>query len=122
MRINLILESRELGGEPDIKAVPAIKKIGENSISYKFIDDFGKTSIEIFKNSAIISREGSVKCSMILKKGINTPFDYISEYLNTSFDLFTKEFELSENGFKAVYVMYQNGNLVNEIKLSVYEK
>lgn len=26
MRINLILESRELGGEPDIKAVPAIKK------------------------------------------------------------------------------------------------
>jgi len=122
MRINLILESRELGGEPDIKAVPAIKKIGENSISYKFIDEFGKTSIEIFKNSAIISREGTAKCSMILKKGINTPFDYVTEYINTSFDLFTKEFNISEGGFKAVYVMYQNGKLINEINLSVYEK
>ncbi len=122
MKINLIMESHELGGNPDVRAVTAIKKADGDSVSYKFIDELGKTSIEIFKNSAIISREGSVKCSMILKKGINTPFDYISEYLNTSFDLFTKEFELSENGFKAVYVMYQNGNLINEIKLSVYEK
>lgn len=122
MRINLVLESRELGGELDVRTVPAIKKVSENSISYKFIDTFGKTSIEIFENSAIISREGATKCSIILKKGINTPFDYISEHINTSFDLFTKEFDISEGGFKAVYVMYQNGNLINEINLSIYEK
>ncbi|WP_300358980.1 DUF1934 family protein [Fusobacterium sp.] len=122
MKINLIMESRELGGSPDIKAITAIKKTNGDSFSYKFIDEFGKTSIEIFKNSAIISREGSVKCSMILKKGINTNFDYVSEYINTSFELFTKELNISERGIKAVYVMYQNGNLINEINLSVYEK
>ena len=122
MKIDLIMESRELGGNPDIKAITAIKKVNKDSFSYKFIDEFGKTSIEIFKNSAIISREGSIKCSMILKKGINTTFDYFSEYLNTSFELFTKELTISETGFKSVYVMYQNGNLINEIKISVHEK
>lgn len=122
MKINLIMESRELGGETDVRTIPAIKKINKDSISYKFIDEFGKTSIEIFKNSAIISREGLVASSMILKKGINTPFDYKSQYIDTSFDLFTKEFDISDRGIRAVYVMYQNGNLINEINLSIFEK
>ena len=122
MKINLIMESCELGGQPDVTAVTAIKKVNPDSVSYKFIDDFGKTSIEIFENSAIISREGLVESTMIFKKGINTQFDYKSEYMDTSFDLFTKEFDVSEGKFKAVYVMYQNGNLINEINLSITEE
>ncbi len=122
MKINLIIESREIGGEPVITATTAIKKVNHDSVSYKFIDDFGKTSIEIFENSAIISREGSVISTMILKKGITTPFDYKSEYINTSFDLFTKDFDISDKKLHAVYVMYQNGNLINEINLSIIEK
>lgn len=122
MKINLNVESHEFGGTPDIRMVTAIKKLEKDSTSYKFIDEFGKTSIQIFKNSAIISREGNITSSMILKKGINTSFDYVSEYMNTSFELFTKELEILENGFKAIYVMYQKGNFINEIKLSIYEK
>ena len=116
------MESCELGGQPDVTAVTAIKRENSDSVSYKFIDDFGKTSIEIFKNSAIISREGSVESTMIFQKGINTQFDYKSEYMDTSFDLFTKEFDVFTGGFKIVYVMYQNGTLINEINLSVTER
>ena len=61
MKINLIIESREMNSETVVTSVSAIKKENQDSISYKYIDNFGKTSIEIFKNSAIISREGVTK-------------------------------------------------------------
>lgn len=122
MKINLIIESREMNSETVVTSVSAIKKENQDSISYKYIDNFGKTSIEIFKNSAIISREGVTKSTMILKKGTAVPFEYKIQYINTTFDLFTKELNISEGRTDAVYVMYQKGELINEIALSIIEK
>lgn len=122
MKTKLVMESRENGGELVVKTVSALKKESDNSIIYKFIDEFGKSTIEIFKNSVIISREGAINNSLILKKGMTTPFDYDLGFVSTSLDLFTKELDISENKLDAVYVLYQGGELVNNINLSIYEK
>lgn len=122
MKTKLVMESRENGGELVVKTVSALKKESDNSIIYKFIDEFGKSTIEIFKNSVIISREGAINNSLILKKGMTTPFDYDLGFISTSLDLFTKELDISENKLDAVYVLYQGGELVNNINLSIYEK
>lgn len=122
MKTKLVMESRENGGELVVKTVSALKKESDNSIIYKFIDEFGKSTIEIFKNSVIISREGAINNSLILKKGMTTPFDYDLGFISISLDLFTKELDISENKLDAVYVLYQGGELVNNINLSIYEK
>ena len=122
MKTKLVMESRENDGELVVKTVSALKKESDNSIIYKFIDEFGKSTIEIFKNSVIISREGAINNSLILKKGMTTPFDYDLGFISTSLDLFTKELDISENKLDAVYVLYQGGELVNNINLSIYEK
>lgn len=122
MRINLLLKSYEQGNEVGIKVLPAIKKITNNSVLYKYIDEFSKTSIEIFKNFVIIEREGNIKSKMVLKEGILTEFNYSSKYMNTIFQLFTKKMKFLTNGLEISYIISQNDNFINEINFSIIEK
>lgn len=122
MKINLIINSQETGTVLETKIIKAIKKTGNKSTVYKYIDDISRISIEIFENSVIIKREGKVRSEIVLKKGINTSFNYLSQYMNANFNLFTKNLEILVNGLKVSYVISQNGNFINEINLSIIEK
>ena len=122
MRIKLVVKSFDSSNELEIQTVSAIKKSGSNSVSYRYIDEISKTFVEIFENSVIISREGEIESTMILKEGIYTSFDYSSKYMRTTFDLFTKKLVFLENGIEVRYILSQNGNFINELNLSILEK
>lgn len=122
MRIKLVVKSFDSSNELEIQTVSAIKKSGSNSVSYRYIDEISKTFVEIFENSVIISREGEIESTMILKEGIYTSFDYSSKYMRTTFDLFTKKLVFLESGIEVCYILSQNGNFINELNLSILEK
>lgn len=121
MKVNLVLKTKELNGDLSKKNIVSLKKINLNSILYTFIDEYGKTSLEIFENSVIIDRSGKINSSIILKKNMPTTCNYKTEYFSSNLNLFTTHLDITELGFETRYVIYQGKEKINEIFLSLSE-
>lgn len=121
MKVKLFIKTTELNNQTINSEILAIKKINKSSISYKYIDEFGRTELEMFSNSISINRFGKINSSLILKKNLNTSFQYKTNYFVSEFNVSTKDLLISNNGFKCSYSIFQEKALINNISISIYE-
>lgn len=121
MKVLLKLKTLENQQELIEKEIKALKKIENHQIEYIYIDEIGKNSIKLFKDSVIIERAGDTKTSLILKKNLETKFKYINQYLNVELNLFTRKLEIKPNGFVTEYTIYQGKEEINKIFISIEE-
>jgi len=121
MKVNLFIKTTESNNKTTAYEVAAIKKINRYSISYRYIDDSGKTKLEIFSNSILINRLGKIKSSFILRKDANTSFEYKTDYFSSNLNIFTKKLVIYPDGFDCSYSIFQEKTLVNNISISIRE-
>ncbi|WP_163470170.1 DUF1934 family protein [Fusobacterium sp. IOR10] len=121
MKVKLKIKTTELDNQTIHSEIHAIKKIKENFISYKYIDEFGRTELEIYSDSIFINRFGKINSSLILKKDLKTSFNYETNSFNCKFDISTKNLTIDQNGFKCSYSIFQEKSLINNISISIHE-
>jgi uncharacterized beta-barrel protein YwiB (DUF1934 family) len=121
MKVKLQIKTTELDNNSMYSEIHAIKKIEENFISYKYIDEFGRTELEIYSDSIFINRFGKINSSLVLKKDSKTSFNYKTNSFNCTFDISTKNLLINQNGFKCSYSIFQEKSLINNISISIYE-
>ncbi|MFA6708409.1 MAG: DUF1934 family protein [Fusobacterium sp.] len=121
MKVKLQIKTVELDNNSMHSEIHAIKKIKENFISYKYIDEFGRTELEIYSDSIFINRFGKINSSLVLKKNSKTSFSYQTNSFNCTFDVSTKNLFINQNGFKCSYSIFQEKSLINNISISIYE-
>lgn len=121
MKVKLLIKSEEQNFKPITFETSAIKKINRDSISYIYIDEFGKTFLEVFPNYVIIEKCGKVNSYFTLKNNFNTSFNYETKYFSSKFEIFTKNLIITTNGFNCSYCIYQKKTLINNISISIHE-
>lgn len=121
MKVKLLIKSEEINCKPIKFETSAIKKINRNSVSYTYIDEFGKTFLEVFPNYVIIEKCGKVNSHFTLKNNSNTSFNYETQYFSSKFEIFTKNLIINTNGFNCFYSIYQEKTLINSISISIHE-
>ncbi|MFK4785916.1 DUF1934 family protein [Fusobacterium sp. MFO224] len=121
MKVKLFIKTTELDNKTTTSEISAIKKIKGSSIIYKYIDESGKTELEILSDSVIINRFGEIKSSFILKKDSKTSFKYKTSYFSSNLNIITKKLAICSNGFECSYSIFQEETLVNNINISIYE-
>lgn len=121
MKVKLSIKTAESDNKIMISEILALKKIHKSSTSYKYIDEFGRTELEIFSNSVSIKRFGKINSSLTLRRNLNTSFQYKTNYFDSEFNISTKNLLISNNGFKCSYSIFQEKMLINNIFISIHE-
>lgn len=99
-------------------------KVEETKLGKKLEYVDGKTNVVIYvlKNSLQIIREGEITSKTVLNLDKKTLFNYKTPYMIKTFETETERLELSGKKILGVYTIFDNGELVNRLRLEILEK
>lgn len=86
-------------------------------ISYK--DENGPVTIYLYEGKMRITRSGSINSKQIFDVNNEYNFRYTTTYLESHLTLKTNELIIDSNNVNLEYELYNDGMLVNKIKMSI---
>jgi len=97
-------------------------KVEEGVKTYVYSDDHGEVTIKISGETMSIRRSGAIRYEQVFKNDNMVNFMYQSNYLESILTLVTKELIIESNNIKVSYELYNDGLLVNDVKMSISEE
>lgn len=89
---------------------------------YNYSDEYGKVKVLVCDNKVSIIRSGAICFEQIFEEDGMSNFMYKTNYLESVLTLVTKELIIESDKIKLNYELYNDGLLVNKVKMSISEE
>jgi uncharacterized beta-barrel protein YwiB (DUF1934 family) len=119
--MRLRIKTTDSFGENYDKIFNAIKEEGKMGVKYTYTDEHAKVRIFILKDKIQIVREGEIKSNKLLKENQKTNFSYKASYMNRNFEIFTKHLKIEKKKISAIYSIFEDELIMNELTLEIEE-
>jgi uncharacterized beta-barrel protein YwiB (DUF1934 family) len=119
--MKLKIKSEDMYGEKYNETFAARVETTPKGRKYTYKDNDTDVTMYVYDGKVRIARKGSINSKQVFDAGTETKFRYITNYLQTDLTLVTKELIIKSNSVKLHYELYNDGMLVNKIKMSINE-
>ena len=89
---------------------------------YDYADEHGKVKVHVSNDKVGIIRSGAICYKQIFEEDGMSNFMYKTNYLESVLTLVTKELIIESDKIKLNYELYNDGLLVNKVKMSISEE
>jgi uncharacterized beta-barrel protein YwiB (DUF1934 family) len=119
--MKLRIRTTDSFGENYDMTFEATKEDGKLGIKYTYSDEHAKVRIFVLKDKIQIVRDGDIKSNKLLKKNQKTNFTYKASYMSRNFEIFTKYLNIENKKISAVYSIFEENEVLNELTLKIDE-
>jgi uncharacterized beta-barrel protein YwiB (DUF1934 family) len=89
---------------------------------YDYVDEYGNVKVHVSDDKVSIIRSGDISFKQIFEEDGMSNFIYKTNYLVSVLTLVTKELIIESDKIKLNYELYNDGLLVNKVKMSISEE
>jgi uncharacterized beta-barrel protein YwiB (DUF1934 family) len=89
---------------------------------YDYVDEYGNVKVHVSDDKVSIIRSGDISFKQIFEEDGMSNFIYKTNYLESVLTLVTKELIIESDKIKLNYELYNDGLLVNKVKMSISEE
>jgi uncharacterized beta-barrel protein YwiB (DUF1934 family) len=119
--MKLRIRTTDSFGENYDATFDATREDNKMGIKYTYSDKYAKVRIFILKDKVQIVRDGDIKSNKLLKENQRTIFSYRASYMNRNFEVFTKRLIIEDKKISAVYSIFEENSVMNELTLKIDE-
>ncbi|RUA06143.1 MAG: hypothetical protein DSY38_04870 [Fusobacteria bacterium] len=119
--MKLRVKTTDSFGENYDKTFEATKEESNVGIKYTYSDEHAKVRIFILKDKIQIIRDGDIRSNKLLKENQKTSFAYKASYMSRNFEIFTKSLTIVDKKISAVYSIFEEDEILNELTLDIIE-